>query len=141
MIVDNGNFLRSMNNAKDIKKRILSGLEKELIVEMPYTTKDGLVFDCACNQPHHKKIIDPLKNSKDLFSSISKALDQVMEEASLAVIEKIKNMKISYLEGLKRCGCGQQYSCNFKKGFNEAIDQAIQEAKQKRRLFLGEDLK
>ena len=34
---------------------------------------------------------------------------------------ELEKMNISYDQGLKMCGCGQEYTCNFKKGYNEAL--------------------
>ena len=35
--------------------------------------------------------------------------------------EELEKMQISYDQGLRMCGCGQEYTCNFKKGYNEAL--------------------
>lgn len=34
---------------------------------------------------------------------------------------RLDDMAITYEQGLKLCGCGKEYSCNFKKGYNAAL--------------------
>ena len=66
-------------------------------------------------------------------SDLKSFLSSAMKETALATLEAVRVEEITYEQGLKMCGCDQQYSCMFKKGFNGAL--AEQQAKGKE--FIG----
>lgn len=56
------------------KKSFDERFDKEFVIELPHTTKDGLVIDCMCSNPDHKRIIDVDVNPKDIKSFLKKEI-------------------------------------------------------------------
>ena len=112
-----------MTNAEDIKKRILEEFNDELLKVYPDGSRRflrGLIIE-------------------DFENFFSKALDQMAEEASGAVIPDKKNKKkhidLFQKSLAKKTSINEDCIVSQNVGYNISIE----ETKRKRRLFLGEE--